>query len=122
MFDPNLASLEGNVELNEETVRQFYRVDTRKMRKVGRFKAQAVDYRIVVRPLDPLLRHHGPSYDVVQALLNSVFTAMRDGVQPHDRIGMIIDGGGLNAPVWIPLMRNDQFSIERVMLAVEGVL
>ena len=127
MYDPNLAALGGDrnddehIPLNGETIRTFYQVVGHKARRVGRFRAEAVDYQIVVRPLDVLLRNHG-AYEIVHALLESIFNLMRDGVQPHDRIGMIIDGGGLQAPIWIPLMRNDQFSVERIMLAVEGVL
>ena len=80
MFDPNLADLDdGAVTALDEDVRQYYRIDTHKTRKVGRFKAEATDYRIVVRPLDRLLRHHG-AYDVVHALLESIFTRMREGV------------------------------------------
>ena len=125
MFDPNLAALDAaddeNIPLNEETIRGFYLVAGHKARRVGRFRAEAIDYQIVVKPLDRLLRNHG-AYEVVHALLDSIFTLMRDGVQSHDRIGMIINGGGLQAPIWIPIMRNDQFSIERIMLAVERVL
>ncbi|XP_063968293.1 uncharacterized protein LOC135157251 [Lytechinus pictus] len=59
MFDPNLAALEEGVVLDKETMRRFYRVDGHKARKVGRFKTEAIDYTIVVRPLDALLHHHG---------------------------------------------------------------
>ena len=125
MFDPNLDALDAdddeNISLNDETIRGFYLVEGHKARRVGRFRAEAIDYQIVVRPLDRLLRNHG-AYEVVHTLQDSIFTLMRDGIEPHDRIGMIINGGGLQAPIWIPVMRNDQFSIERIMLAVERVL
>ena len=118
MFDPNLDALDAdddkNIPLNEETIRGFYLVEGHKARRVGRFRAEAIDYQIVVRPLDRLLRNHG-AYEVVHALLDSIFTLMRDGIEDHDRIGMIINGRGLQAPIWIPVMRNDQFYIERIM-------
>ncbi|KAJ8038770.1 hypothetical protein HOLleu_16293 [Holothuria leucospilota] len=101
-----------------------YTIEAPRIRRLKRFRTSTNEYRVTFNEslLQRLVQQHkGPLsalYNVMETLMNQIM----DGFAPQDRVGVELSAPSLSHAVWVPLMRRDQITTERMFGHIEKVI
>ncbi|KAJ8019801.1 putative DNA polymerase [Holothuria leucospilota] len=101
-----------------------FTVQAPRMRRLKRFRTTTNEYRVTFNEsnLQELVQQHGGPLSALHDVMGTLLDQLMDGFAPQDRVGIELLAPSLTHAVWVPLMRRDQVTVERMFRHIEKVI
>ncbi|KAJ8045575.1 hypothetical protein HOLleu_08609 [Holothuria leucospilota] len=101
-----------------------FTVQAPRTRRLKRFRTTTNEYRVTFNEsnLQQLVQQHGGPLSTLHDVMETLLDQLMDWFAPQDRVRIGLLGPSLTHAAWVPLMRRDQLTVERMFRHIEKVI